>query len=146
MPEQPPIEIFELGDFQLSTGFTLPNAKLAYRTHGTLNKEKNNVILFPHFLAGSPDSLEMYIGQVRPFDPSQYFIVLPALFAGALSSSPSNTPPPFDRGAFPDTNIADDVIAQHRLLTEKFGIEEIQGSHTGRKTSQRRGICSRYIA
>ena len=68
----------------------------------------------------------MYIGQDRPFDPSQYFIVLPALFAGGLSSSPSNTPPPFDRGAFPDTNIADDVIAQHRLLTEKFGIEEIQ--------------------
>ncbi|MGK7879441.1 MAG: alpha/beta fold hydrolase [Crocosphaera sp.] len=126
MPEQPSIEIFELGNFQLSSGFTLPNAKLAYRTHGTLNAAKDNVILFPHFLAGSPDSLEMYIGEGRPFDPNEHFIILPALFGGGLSSSPSNTPPPFDKGAFPETIIADDVIAQHRLLTEQFGIQEVK--------------------
>ncbi|GBL13348.1 homoserine O-acetyltransferase [Microcystis aeruginosa NIES-1211] len=126
MTEQKSLEIFDLGDFRLISGLTLPNAKLAYRTHGTLNEAKDNAILFPHFLAGSPDSLEMYIGENRPLDPRKYFIILPALFAGGLSSSPSNTPMPFQKGAFPETHIADDVIAQHRLLTEVFGIRELQ--------------------
>lgn len=125
MPEQTPTQIFNLGDFQLSTGFTLPNAKLSYKTHGSLNEAKDNAILFPHFLGGSPESLEMYVGEDRPLDPRKYFIILPGLFGNGVSSSPSNTEPPFDRGAFPQTHVADDVIAQHRLITEKFAIQEL---------------------
>lgn len=125
MPEQTPTEIFDLGNFQLSTGFTLPNAKLSYKTHGKLNATKDNAILFPHFLGGAPEALEIFIGEDRPLDPRKYFIILPGLFGNGVSSSPSNTAPPFDRGAFPQTNIADDVIAQQRLVTEKFGIDEL---------------------
>jgi len=51
---------------------------------------------------------------------------LPGQFGNRFSSSPSNTPPPFDRSAFPHVAIADDVKAQHRLVTEQFGIEELQ--------------------
>lgn len=123
MPEQ--TQIFDLGNFQLSTGFILPNAKLAYKTHGTLNAAKDNAILFPHFLGGAPEALEIFIGEDRPLDPRQYFIVLPGLLGNGVSSSPSNTAPPFDRAAFPQTHIADDVIAQHRLVTEKFGIDQL---------------------
>lgn len=126
MVNQTQTQVFELGDFQLTSGFTLPNAKLSYKTHGTLNTTKDNAILFPHFLGGTPESLENYIGEGRPLDPRKYFIILPGLFGNGFSSSPSNTAPPFDRGAFPQTKIADDVIAQHRLITEKFGIEELQ--------------------
>ena len=59
---------------------------------------------------------------------AKYFIVLPGQFEVTASrSSPSNTPPPFDRGAFPPIHVADDVIAQHRLsLTQHFGITELQ--------------------
>jgi homoserine O-acetyltransferase/O-succinyltransferase len=120
------MEIFELGDFQLSTGVTLPNAQLAYKTHGSLSAAKDNVILFPNFLGGSPEALESWIGEGRPLDPRKYFIILPGHFGLAPSSSPSNTPQPFDRGAFPAVQIADDVIAQQRLLNEKFGIQELQ--------------------
>ncbi|MGC5772826.1 alpha/beta fold hydrolase [Paenibacillus pabuli] len=42
-----------------------------------------------------------------------------------LSSSPSNTPPPFDRTRFPQVTIYDNVTFQHRLVTEKFGIQKI---------------------
>ena len=52
-------------------------------------------------------------------------MILPGQFGNGFSSSPSNTPPPFDRGAFPPIAIADDVIAQHRLVTEHFGIERL---------------------
>jgi homoserine O-acetyltransferase len=120
------MEIFELGDFRLTTGVILPNAKLAYKTHGTLNAAKDNAILFPNFLGGAPEALEVWIGEGRPLDPSKYFIILPNHFGLTPSSSPSNTPPPFDRGAFPAVYIADDVIAQQRLLTEVFGIQELQ--------------------
>jgi homoserine O-acetyltransferase/O-succinyltransferase len=120
------MEIFDLGDFQLSTGVTLPNAKLAYKTHGSLNAAKDNAILFPNFLGGTPEALESWIGEGRSLDPRKYFIILPGHFGLAPSSSPSNTPPPFDRGAFPPVHIADDVIAQQRLLTEKFGIQKLQ--------------------
>lgn len=120
------METFELGNFQTTTGFTLPNAKLAYDTLGNLNAAKDNAILFPNFLGGTPAALEMWIGEDRPLDPRKYFIILPGLFGGGSSSSPSNTAPPFDGGAFPALNIADDVIAQHRLITEKLGINELQ--------------------
>src|ERR1700730_802808 len=120
------MEIFDLGDFQLTTGVTLPNAQLAYKTHGNLNAAKDNAILFPNFLGGTPEALEAWIGVGRPLDPRKYFIILPGHFGLAPSSSPSNTPAPFERGAFPAVHIADDVIAQQRLLAEKFDIRGLQ--------------------
>jgi homoserine O-acetyltransferase len=120
------METFSLGNFRLMSGYTLPNATLAYTTHGTLNAARDNAVLFPNFLAGNDAALEMYIGEGMALDPSRYFIILPGQFGNGFSSSPSNTPPPFDRGAFPAIAVADDVIAQHRLLTEHFGISELQ--------------------
>lgn len=118
---------FDLGPFALDSGYTLPNARLAYRTHGTLNAAKDNAVLFPHMYSGTSESLAGLIGEGRALDPSQYFIILPDQFGNGLSSSPSNTPVPFDRGQFPAVSIGDDVRAQHRLVTEQFGIT---GLHT----------------
>src|SRR5215813_9849119 len=120
------MEIFELGDFPLTSGYTLPGAKLSYKTHGTLNAAKDNAILFPHFLGGAPEALEGWIGEGRPLDPNKYFIILPGQFGNGVSTSPSNSQPPFERGAFPAMKFADDVVAQHKLVTEKFGIGELQ--------------------
>ena len=120
------MDMFDLGNFPLAAGVTIPNAKLAYTTHGTLSAARDNAILFPNFLGGSDQALEFYIGNDLALDPRKYFIVLPGQFGNGFSSSASNTPPPFDRGAFPPIHVADDVIAQHRLLTEHFGINEIQ--------------------
>ena len=109
-------EYFELGDFELESGITLPKAKLAFKTHGTLNAAKYNVILFPHMWSGTSKSMEMFIGDDRPINPKKYFVILPGQFANGFSSSPSNTPAPFNGGAFPNVTIGDDVRAQHRLL------------------------------
>ena len=120
-----PHQIFELGDFRLDSGMTLPNAKIAFKTHGTLNAAKDNAILFPHMWSGTPKAMEIFIGENRPLDPRKYFIILPGQFANGFSSSPSNMPPPLDRGAFPHVTIADDVRAQHRLVTEIYGINRL---------------------
>ena len=120
------MDTFELGNFTLTTGFTLPNAKLTYTTHGTLNAAKDNAILFTNFIGGTDQALEVFIGEDFALDPRQYFIILPGQFGNGFSSSPSNTPPPYDRGAFPPINVADDIVAQHRLVTEHLGIQELQ--------------------
>jgi homoserine O-acetyltransferase len=38
-------EIFELGEVRLQMGETLRDAKLAYRTYGSLNRAKSNAIV-----------------------------------------------------------------------------------------------------
>ncbi len=119
-------EEFDLGPFSLEMGETLRNAKLLYKTHGKLNASKDNVILFPHMWSGTSASMEGFIGKGRPLDPDKYFIILPGMLGNGMSSSPSNTPTPHDRGAFPNVTIGDDVVAQHRLLTEYFGITQLE--------------------
>lgn len=122
------LQHFELGHFAFDSGYTLPNARLAYRTFGELNAAKDNAVLFPHMYSGNSLSLAGLIGEGRSLDPSRYFLILPDQFGNGLSSSPSNTPPPFDRGYFPAVSIADDVRAQHRLVTERFGITALHAA------------------
>jgi homoserine O-acetyltransferase len=118
-------EYLELGDFPLTTGYTLPNARVGYRTVGALNEDRDNAVLAPHMYTGTSAFMETFVAPGRPLDPERYFVILPGQFGGGFSSSPSNTPPPFDRGQFPPVAIADDVIAQHRLVTEHLGIERL---------------------
>jgi homoserine O-acetyltransferase len=122
---QGPYEQFPLGRFVLDSGHTLPEATLAYRTFGRLNAAKDNAVLVPHMYSGTSASMQPLVGEGRPLDPGRFFIILPDQLGSGLSSSPSNTPAPYDRGNFPAVSIADDVRAQHRLVTEQFGIESL---------------------
>ncbi len=117
--------VFELGDFELQSGVVLPQARLAYETHGTLNGRRDNAIVYPTAYAGRHFDNAASVGVGRALDPSKYFIVVPDMLGNGLSSSPSTTPPPFDRSRFPLVTIYDNVSAQHRLLTEHFGVARI---------------------
>ncbi|UJF35735.1 alpha/beta fold hydrolase [Paenibacillus hexagrammi] len=118
-------EIFDLGDVSLQSGVTLPNAFLAYKTYGVLNETKDNVIVYPTAFGDQHVQNEWLIGSEMALDPAKYFIIVPNLLGNGLSSSPSNTPPPFDRANFPKVTIYDNVKFQHRLIIEKFGIQKI---------------------
>lgn len=119
-------EIFELGDFALQRGTVLPDAKLAYQTFGQLNANKDNVVICPTWFTGYINDVPpIFFGEGRAIDPNKHFIVVPALFGMGESSSPSNTPAPHEFGRFPNATYHDNVRAQHRLITEKFGIEEV---------------------
>jgi homoserine O-acetyltransferase len=48
------------------------------------------------------------------------------LLGGGISSSPSNTPPPFDRALFPRVTLWDNVRLQQLMLQERFGIERLK--------------------
>ena len=126
MNERTPHESFELGDFTLDSGTVLPGAHIAYATYGALNARRDNVIVFPTWFTGTHADLEWLIGDGKPLDTSRYFVVAPSMFANGLSSSPSNTPSPCDRGRFPAITIQDNVRAQHRLLMTRFEPTRIQ--------------------
>jgi homoserine O-acetyltransferase len=120
------VQFLDLGDFALDCGVTLPAARLAYVTYGTLDAARDNVVVFPTWFVGTHADLEWLIGEGRPLDTTRYFVVVPQMFGNGLSSSPSNTPAPYDRARFPAISIQDNVRAQHRLLSETFGVEKIQ--------------------
>jgi len=121
----PGFEVFELGDLRLQSGAVLPDAKLGYKTYGTLSTERDNVIVLPTFFTGTHQRNEGYLKTVPALDPKRYFIASINLFGNGISSSPSNTPPPFDGPRFPQITLLDNVACQHRLLTERFAVERL---------------------
>jgi homoserine O-acetyltransferase len=125
MTSVPGDSLFDLGDFVLQSGATLREAKLAYKTHGTLNADKSNVIVYPTPYSAHHGDIEWLIGPGKALDPQRYFIVVTDMLGNGLSSSPSNTPPPYDRARFPSIAIRDNVTAQHRLIAGHFGVERI---------------------
>lgn len=118
-------ELYKLGEFSLESGAALNDAQLAYKTYGELNPQRTNAVLLCSFFSGTHEGYEYLIGEGRCLDPRQFFIVSTNLFGNGLSSSPSNTLPPFDGPHFPLVTIRDNVRAQHRLLTEQFGISNL---------------------
>src|SRR6266542_1637428 len=119
-------EIFEIEALVLQCGLTLRPARLAFKTYGRLAAARDNVIVMPTFYGAQHTENEALMAALPTLDPDKYFIVVPNMFGNGLSSSPSNTPPPFDRAVFPAVTVYDNVAAQERLLTERFGIERVR--------------------
>ena len=126
MSEPATVQTFQLGDFALDCGKTLPAAQIAYATYGTLAEGRDNVVVFPTWFVGSHLDLEWFVGAGKALDTGKYFVIVPHMFGNGRSSSPSNTPAPFDRGRFPAISVQDNVRAQHRLMTEVFDVRKIQ--------------------
>ncbi len=121
-----PFEAFDLGDFALAEGTTLRACQLAYATHGTLNAAKDNAILVTCWWSGTSKIMEqVYVAEGRALDPSKYFIIIVNQLGGGISTSANNTAAPGGAARFPHVRISDDVRAQHRFLTEKFGITQL---------------------
>ena len=116
---------YELGDIKLLSGETLISAKLAYKTYGSLNLEKSNVILLPTFYTGTHKRNEGFFGTNRAINPEKHFIISINMFGNGLSSSPNNTPAPQDGPRFPTISLWDNVYCQHKLITKYLNIEKI---------------------
>ena len=103
----------------------LVDLDLVYTIHGQMNDKKDNVILFPTYYTGNDEDNARLIGAGRALDTNRYCIVVPNQFGNGKSSSPSNTPPPFDGPRFPTVTIADNVRAQSMLMDE-LGVSTLE--------------------
>ena len=121
-----PYELHDIGNLELEEGGTIRDCKLAYATFGTLNAAKDNAILIPTWYSGTNKIIEQVLhrqgtragsGQVlhhRRQSDRQRPLDLAAQHAGARR-----------HGQFPQVRIGDDVRAQHKLVTEKFGLSSL---------------------
>ncbi len=121
----PDHKIFDAGDVPLQSGRTFRHMRLAYKTFGTLNADKSNVIVYPTSYSAQHTDTQFMVGEGAALDPSKYFIVIPNLFGNGLSSSPSNTPWPDVGTRYPQVTLFDAVQVQRRMLHELWGIERV---------------------
>ena len=126
--QQGAYELLPLGRFELEEGGVIEDLQLAVATYGELNAAKDNAILVPTWFSGTHATWwQVYLGEGRALDPSRYFIVVVNQIGNGLSTSPHTTTDPLiAMSRFPKVRIGDDVRAQHRLVTELFGIERLQ--------------------
>ena len=122
----PDYQTWDAGNVVLQSGRTFPAMKVAYKTYGTLNAGRSNVIVFPTSYSAHHTDLEWLVRKGGALDPDKYFIVIPNLFGNGLSSSPSNTPWPLTGDRYPDVTYHDAVRVQQRLLAEVFGISRVK--------------------
>lgn len=118
-------QVFEAGDVPLQSGRTFRAMKLAYKTFGTLNADKSNVIVYPTSYSAQHYDTQFMVRAGGALDPSKYFIIIPNLFGNGLSSSPSNTAWPQVGDRYPDVTFYDAVQVQRRMLRELWGIERV---------------------
>jgi homoserine O-acetyltransferase len=117
---------FVIKNFKLENDIVLPEAKVMYATYGTLNAARDNAVLLPSHYMADAHGYEWLIGPDKALDPKKYFLVATELFGNGKSSSPSNTPAPFDGPRFPVTSIRDNVAAVHRLLGDALGVRHLR--------------------
>ncbi len=114
----------DLGDLPVERGGVIADARLAWQSHGTLNDARDNVIVYPCSYTATHEDLAWLIGPDGVLDPSRWFIVIPDMFSNSVSSGAA------DSAEFPAVvTMADNVRAQHRLLTEQFDVTSIAAAY-----------------
>jgi len=105
---------------RLQRGGTLKQARIVWKTYGTLSPKRDNVILYPTSYGAHHTDIEWLVDVRHCLDPSRYFIVIPNMLTNGLSSSPSNTPD------FPEVTTYDNVMLQRQMLLELFAIDRLK--------------------
>lgn len=120
----PPVQYGNLGDFKLENGQAIRDCKLGYRTLGTMNATKSNVVLFPSWFAGRSDGVAMNVGPGKLVDTSKYFVVAIDALGDGLSCSPSNSTTQHGPN-FPQFSIRDMVHSEYLLATETLHLQHV---------------------
>ena len=115
-------------DFKFTSGETLPELRLHYRTLGKPEKDAQgkttNAVLIMHGTTGSgaqfirPEFAGELFGKDQPLDVTKFFVILPDAIGHGKSSKPSDE----THAKFPRYGYVDMVEAQYRLLTEGLGV------------------------
>jgi homoserine O-acetyltransferase/O-succinyltransferase len=100
-------------DFEFEDGSVLPELRVAYETHGSLDPGRDNAILLVHGTSGGRNAFDPVIGPGKTFDTDKYFVITVDAIGGGESSSPKD-----GLGQdFPRYTIRDMMAAQHALVT-----------------------------
>jgi homoserine O-acetyltransferase len=129
----PPTEAdYAIRDFKFTSGETMPELKIHYRTIGKPVKDDKgivqNAVLITHGTTGSgaqfirPEFAGELFGAGQPLDATKFFIVMPDGIGHGKSSKPSDEM----HAKFPRYGYVDMVEAQFRLLTDGLGVNHVR--------------------
>ena len=118
-------ERFDLGHLPLQNGATLHDAFLIYKTWGTLNAERTNAVVLPTAYGGTHADNAWLMESGRALDAARWFVISANMFGAGLSSSPSTIVGAQHGADFPNITVYDNIIAQQRLVTERFGLTKL---------------------
>ena len=120
----------ELREFQIekftTQGRETLDLNLVYAVHGELNEARDNCILVLTSYSATHEDAEDLFASSDVLDLSDYCIVVINMLSNSESSSPGNTPQPFDGPRFPLMTVHDNVRAQHQLLTGGLAISHLR--------------------
>src|SRR5881296_4181019 len=123
-PNQPPHQLYRIGDFKLESGEVIKDFAISYVTHGTLNARKSNAVLMVTATSGNHHRIDFLIGPGKALDTTKYFVIATDAIGNGLTTSPSNSKAQ-PRMQFPKFGMRDMVESQRRLLKDKLGIEHV---------------------
>jgi homoserine O-acetyltransferase len=129
----PPTEgDYVLRDFRFTSGETLPEVRMHYRTLGQPQRDEKgivrNAVLILHGTGGEGSTFlqPMFAGELfgkgQPLDASRYYLIIPDNLGHGKSTKPSNGL----RARFPHYGYRDMIAAQHRLLTEGLQVNHLR--------------------
>ncbi|KIJ66603.1 hypothetical protein HYDPIDRAFT_86181 [Hydnomerulius pinastri MD-312] len=123
MESKPPVNFYHHGKFRVAGG-SLPDAVTAYQTYGD---PAGPCVVVPTCYGARLDlySEAHLVGEGKVLDPKKYFVVVFASFGNGESSSPSNTPAPFNGPRFPYCSYEDNVRAQ-KAVVESLGVTKVR--------------------
>ncbi len=109
-----------LPTFPLLSGAALHDARIAFRTYGSLSPAGDNAVLLFTYYTGDDLSYAAWIGPGRPIDPTEHFVIVVNHFGGGISSSPSTS-----GRDFPPVQVGDGVRAAE-LVLDRLGVRELR--------------------
>lgn len=115
----------ELGDFKLTSGETIRDCRIGYRTFGKLNADRSNTVIFPTWASGTTEQLQSNIGPGRLVDSDKFFVIAFDAIGNGVSSSPSNSKSQ-PRMNFPRFTLQDSVNTQHEIVTKIFKLDHVK--------------------
>ena len=108
---------FALGDFAAEKGGVIRDAQIGWERHGTLNAARDNLVLYPSSYGAQHADMAWLVRTDGILDPAKWCVVAVDMFSNGVSSGAADTPD------YPRlVTVADNVRAQHRLVTERFGV------------------------
>ena len=116
---------YPIKDFQTQNQQTL-DINLVYAKYGELSSNRDNVILVVTSYSATHQDAEDLFAKSDLLDLTDHCVIVINMLSNSTSSSPSNTPAPFDGPRFPLMTVHDNVRAQHQLITEELGIERLK--------------------
>jgi homoserine O-acetyltransferase len=123
---------FVIKNFRFTSGETLPELRLHYRTFGTPQKDAHgvvrNAVLIMHGTGGTGAQFvgRNFAGQLfgpgQPLDATKYFIILPDDIGHGGSSKPRDGL----HAKFPRYGYVDMIDAEYRLVKDGLGVDHLR--------------------